>query len=151
MPAEVNALHPRKSRAEAEQVRELGEVEYMRQAGRRARAWIAENPGAYARLSLQRALAFWTRSTESPRHWVPATLVTLLALLRGWRGRRGRTAAERAVFLIPLAIFPLVYYFVDYLPRYRLPIIWLWELLAATEVVQQMRRIGAQQGAEKPS
>ncbi|MBL8232605.1 MAG: hypothetical protein JNL98_29170 [Bryobacterales bacterium] len=42
--------------------------------------------------------------------------------------------AGRAVLLIPLAMFPLVYYFVSYVAHYPAPLAWLLLLLAGAEV-----------------
>jgi hypothetical protein len=112
----------------------MGEFAFMREAGAEARAWIAANPVRYARLSAERALAFWTRWNNGALYAVPATLVTLLGLLGAVRVLRGLALPERAVLLIPLLTFPLVYYFVDYLPRYRMPVIWIVYLFAAAEV-----------------
>jgi hypothetical protein len=39
-------------------------------------------------------------------------------------------------FLIPLATYPLIYYFVAYMPRYRVPIDWILYILAGTAVWQ---------------
>lgn len=140
MTRSVDSLHPRLSSTEALRVRELGEAAYMREAGAKARAWIAGHPGTYARLTGQRALAFWTRYNNEALYAVPATLATLLGILGAVRVLRGVTAPERAVLLIPLLTYPLVYYFVDYLPRYRMPVIWIVYLFAAAEAWHRIRR-----------
>ena len=136
----VTHLHPRTSVEQARRVRDLGEVAFMRAAGAEARGWIAANPWTYARLSAERALAFWCRTTEELWYAVPATLVTLLGALGAARLLPRRSEAERAVLLVPLIMFPPVYYFVDYLPRYRLPVIWVLYLFAAAEVWYRLRR-----------
>lgn len=150
MSASVDSLHPRGSVAEALRVREMGEVAYMREAGAKARAWIAANPGTYARLSAQRALAFWTRYTERPWYAVPATIATLLGVIGAARVLRRLTVPGRAVLLIPLITFPLVYYFVDYLPRYRMPVIWIVYLFAAAEAWHWIRPGTASQDGAAP-
>ena len=147
----VYPLHPRSSVAQAVRVREMGEVAFMRAAGAEARAWIVANPGEYARLSAKRALAFWTRWNNDALYAIPATLATLLGILGAVRLLRGLAVAERAVLLIPLLTFPLVYYFVDYLPRYRIPVMWIMYLFAAAEVWHRMRRSPAPvNGVEAP-
>jgi hypothetical protein len=49
-------------------------------------------------------------------------------------------APHRHSPLIPLSTFPLVYSFVDYLPRFRMPVIWIMYLFAAAEVWHRFRR-----------
>jgi hypothetical protein len=139
----VYPLHPRSSVEQALRVREMGELAFMRDAGAEARAWIAANPARYARLSAERALAFWTRWNNGALYAVPATLATLLGLLGAVRVLRGLAVPERAVLLIPLLTFPLVYYFVDYLPRYRMPVMWIMYLFAAAEAWRWVRRPAA--------
>ena len=36
---------------------------------------------------------------------------------------------QRAALIIPLAAYPLVYYFVAYMPSYRMPIDWILLML----------------------
>jgi hypothetical protein len=44
------------------------------------------------------------------------------------------TPPQRAAVLIPLTLFPLVYYFLSVMPRYRVPIDWMLFLLAGAAV-----------------
>jgi hypothetical protein len=37
---------------------------------------------------------------------------------------------QRAVLIIPLVTYSLIYYFVAYMPRYRMPIDWILLILA---------------------
>jgi len=48
-------------------------------------------------------------------------------------------APSRTALLIPLATFPLVYYVVAYMERYRAPIDWILLLLAAAGVWDMIR------------
>jgi hypothetical protein len=41
---------------------------------------------------------------------------------------------QRAVLLIPLLTYPLIYYLVAYMGRYRLPMDWILLVLAGAEV-----------------
>jgi hypothetical protein len=47
-------LHPRTHESEARKVQAVGEVEYMRAAGREAVDWIEANPGTFVRLTVSR-------------------------------------------------------------------------------------------------
>ena len=44
------------------------------------------------------------------------------------------------ILLIPLATFPLVYYVVTYMSRYRIPLNWILLLFAGAEVWHWMKR-----------
>lgn len=50
------------------------------------------------------------------------------------------TAPGRAALLIPLATFPLVYYFVSYVAHYPAPLAWMLLLLASYEVQSRISR-----------
>lgn len=102
--------HPSQNIEEAEKVRGLGEVEYMRQARQEAMAWIRGHPGEFTRLTLMRVAHFWCGPLRRPWMAAAVTTVTILALL-GLRHRLPTlTAPQRAAILVPLATFPLVYY-----------------------------------------
>ena len=127
-------IHPRTHEGEARKVQALGEVVYMRQAGREALSWIGANPGAFMNLAASRAAHWWL----GPLYRLPIALVvstlTLLALLGMVRYFPALTAPQRAVLLIPLLAYPLIYYVVAYMPRYRQPVDWIFFLLAGSAV-----------------
>lgn len=127
-------LHPRTSESEAAQVRDLGEAGYMQQERREALLWIAAHPGRFAELTGTRFLYFWLGPLHRPvtAFWI--TLLTALAAFGLWRSFPTMTAPQRAAILIPLSMFPLVYYIVAYMVRYRIPIEWILFLLAGTGV-----------------
>lgn len=123
--------HPNESIDEAAQVRAKGEYEYNREKLREALAWMKNNPGKFADLTKQRFLAFWFYvpggSYFAGRHipvsiWIiwlafPLSLAGLWLLFRTDR-------ASAWICLAWLALFPPVYYFVEFIPRYRYPILW---------------------------
>jgi hypothetical protein len=123
-------LHPRTDLVEAEQVRSLGEAEYMRRKRQEALAWIASHPGRFVELTATRVAYFW----GGPLHrsdGVPWTLLlTLLALLGAWRIFPVLSSHQRAALWIPLLAYPLIYYVVAYMPRYGHPVRWILFLLA---------------------
>jgi hypothetical protein len=129
--------HPRADADEARELIELGEIEYMRQAGREAMTWIRANPAEFLLLTSQRIANIWVGPlNRSVRDVIGVLSLTLLAIAGAWRSFPRITIPQRAAFLIPLATYPLIYYFVAYLPRYRIPIDWILYILAGTAIWQ---------------
>ncbi len=62
------------------------------------------------------------------------TALTLLALLGAWLTFPSLAVPQRAALLIPLVTYPLIYYVVAYMPRYREPVNWIFLLLAGAAV-----------------
>ena len=139
-------LHPRTSELEALQVRALGELGYMRQERREALTWIREHPGEFLKLTALRAGHFWLGPLHRPGTAVWITLLTVMAAYGAWRTLPTVTAPQRATILIPLVTFPLIYYILSVMPRYRIPIDWILFLLAGAAVWQWITGRG---GAER--
>jgi hypothetical protein len=127
--------HPRTSEEEARKVQQLGELEYMRQAGREAGAWIRAHPGSFLLATGERVARFWLAPVDDPRLVVVTLLVALLAALGARRAWPVLGVAQRAALLIPLLTYPLVYYVVGFEPRYRRPLDGLVLLLAAVPLL----------------
>jgi 4-amino-4-deoxy-L-arabinose transferase-like glycosyltransferase len=123
MDAREEFLHPRTHVSEARLVQELGEVPYMRRAGREAFTWIAKHPGSFAQLTAERVLLFWAGPLYDPVLGLSTILLTLLAVLGAIRILPALAAPQRAALLIPLVTYPLIYYVVAYMPRYRVPVL----------------------------
>ena len=136
--------HPRTNEAEALELRALGEVEYMRRARGDAIEWIRENPGTFLRLTLSRFVHYWCGPLTRPVAAGLFTLLTVVALLGAWQILPRLAAPNRAVLLIPLATYPLVYYIVSYMPRYRVPLDWMLLILAGGWVWQRIDRTAAE-------
>jgi hypothetical protein len=134
MDEQAEHIHPRTRFAEARKVREVGEVEYMRQARQEALEWIRTHPAEFLRLTVQRVAFFWAGPLYRPLAAAGVLVLTLLALWGAWRTMPSLGIPQRAAFLIPLATFPLIYYFVPYMSRYRVPIDWLLFILAGAAV-----------------
>lgn len=130
--------HPRTNEAEALLVRELGEIEYMRRAGREAVAWIRDHPAVFLRLSASRFLHYWFGPLTKPPVAALYTILTLLAILGAWRILPALAAPHRATLLIPLVMYPVVYYVVSYMPRYRVPVDWMLLMLAGGWAVRRL-------------
>ncbi len=126
--------HPSENLEEARQVRDLGEAEYMRRARNEALEWIRTHPPEFLYLTLMRLLHFWCGQLRYP--WLAAlfTTMTVLAVLGLRRILPALDAPGRAVLLIPLATFPLIYYVVSYVAHYPAPLAWLLLLLGGYAV-----------------
>ena len=130
-------VHPRALESEARKVQELGEVVYMRQAGREAWAWIGDNPLEFCRLTLSRVAHWWLGPFYYPPGALIVTTLTLLGLLGVWRAFPGMAGPQRAAVIVPLLTYPLVYYVVAYMPRYREPVDWIFLILAGAVVTSR--------------
>ena len=131
--------HPEAQIEEAILVRELGEIEYMRQARGEAIDWMRAHPVEYLSLSVRRFAGFWFGSWYRPLTATGITLLALLAALGAWKIIPALSTPQRAALIIPLLTFPVVYYLVSYEPRYRIPIAWILFLLAGTGVWELLR------------
>ena len=123
--------HPRTNEEEARKVQELGELEYMRQAGREATAWIRSHPAEFLRLTSLRVGQFWLGPIDDLHVALGVSVLTLLSAVGAWRAWPQLSIPQRAALLIPLVTFPLVYYLVGFEARYRQPMDGLQLLLAA--------------------
>jgi hypothetical protein len=133
-------LHPRTHVGEARKVQRLGEVAYMRQAGRQALDWIRANPGTFTALTASRVAHFWLGPLHRPLTAAAVTLLTVLAVLGGWWSRAALAPPQWALLLIPLATYPLIYYVVAYMFRYRIPINGILLILAGAALWHLIRR-----------
>jgi hypothetical protein len=126
--------HPRSNPVEARLVQELGEAEYMRRAKAEAVDWITTNPSDFLVVTASRTVQFWLGPLHQPALALAVTALTILALLGGWYSLPGMTLPQRAALLTPLLCYPLAYYVIIYMPRYRVPLDWILLLLAGATV-----------------
>ncbi len=131
---EMDALgehrHPRTHFSEVKALREIGEIEYMRQAQKEAFDWIRSNPDDFLWLAVQRFANLWSGPLHRPEDAINVALLTLFAIGGIWWNYFTLKVSQRATLLIPLITYPAIYYFMAYMPRYRIPIDWLLYLLA---------------------
>jgi hypothetical protein len=135
--------HPNESLAEASKVRAMGEYDYNQEKLREALAWIKDNPGKFAELTKQRFLAFWFftpgRGYFSGGH-IPASILMIwltapLSVGGLWLlSKNQRNTA--GICLVWLILFPVIYYIIQFTPRYRYPIWWA-SLLPASFIVKE--------------
>jgi len=121
-------------------VQELGETKYMRQAKREALAWIRTHPTEFLHLTVSRMIHFWFGPLHRPLTALGISLLTLLAILGARRTMPALTIPQRAALLIPLATYPLIYYVVTYMYRYRVPLNWILLAFAGAEVWHWIKR-----------
>ena len=126
--------HPRLVTKEALRVKELGEVEYMRQALDDALNWMKDNPLEFLKLTFLRFIHFWF----DPLYHLPAAApivgFTILAILGFRRVFQSQSLPQQIALLTPLILYPLIYYLIPYAPRYRTPIDWMIFMLAGVEI-----------------
>ena len=108
-------------------VRQMGEVAYDRYDLHLALQWIRQHPGKFATLSAWRFLYFWAGPPEHPYELIVTTSYTLAGLVGLFFMKRFVGSIQFQIWVTVLASFPLMYYFVQYVSRYRTPIDWmLW-------------------------
>jgi hypothetical protein len=134
MDAHQEHIHPRTHFSEARKLKEIGEIVYMRGAMDEALEWIGANPGEFLRLTGLRVLHIWFGPLHDPKDVAKTSALTLLAFLGLWLAWKRLSIPQRAIILIPLVTFPLIYYLVAYMPRYRVPIDWMLFMLAGSAI-----------------
>lgn len=122
--------HPWSNVQEAERLKEMGEVNFHRECGKRAVAWIRSHPRDFARLTFERAVFFWF--TPPRTQAFKAILLMPLTILAAW-GLWIALHRHTPLGLLLLAIwiaYPAIYYIVQADARYRYPVDWSFILLA---------------------
>jgi hypothetical protein len=133
--------HPNRSLAEAQEVARIGEAEYNRMRFHAALAWIRGNPARAFGMWIWRAVYFWFPPPNDPvskaprprwSFWVVNVLTVLTApgLVLLWRASRPG-AVICAIFL---GLYPLIYYILQWMERYRFAITWVTFILAAVAI-----------------
>jgi hypothetical protein len=130
--AELNAIdphsdgfHPSFSVPQALLVREMGELSYNKQEMHFALDWISTHPSGFARLTVERFLHFWLGPLEHKFELMVTSFYTILGFLglRYMKDRVGKT--QLRLWLTVWFFYPLLYYCVQYIPRYRVQIDWM--------------------------
>lgn len=125
------------------EVARLGEVEWDRRKRREGLTWIAAHPSQSLILMAQHTFFFWFPpsadfTSELPRavawpYAIAKWMLTLLALA-GWLRLRNLAAPAAQWIAVVLLTFPLIYYVVNWSSRYRMPIEWVFVLLAGVAI-----------------
>jgi hypothetical protein len=126
--------HPRADLSEARKLIDLGEIGYMKQAGSEALVWIKAHPTKFIGLTAQRFANLWIGPPSRLKHFTDVFVLTVLAVVGACLSFPRIRIPQRAAFLIPLITYPLIYYIVAYMPRYRIPIDWILYILTGALV-----------------
>jgi hypothetical protein len=122
--------HPATNKAEMEEYRRLGELNYMAAKRRQTLDFISAYPGAFVSLTVRRFLCVWTGfwsmqlflvDPMSALHAILTTTITifmLIGLFKAWRS--DKTIAMP--YLLAIFSFPLIYYITHSHAEYRHPI-----------------------------
>jgi hypothetical protein len=146
MDAHEEHIHPRTHFSEARKLKEIGEIAYMNEALDDALTWIKSNPGEFIRLTGLRIFHIWFGPLHDPKAAAQTSALTLLALLGLIFAWKKFSIPQRGIILIPLVTFPLVYYLVAYMPRYRIPIDWIILMLAGSAIWHWIGKGGKEVG-----
>ena len=121
-------IHPNGSMTAAERVRNVGEIKYNQERLARAIRWIQEHPWRFVELSLARARLFWLGDRQTGSVFALGTMLAVAGLWFLWRTENHHALR---IFGVVWICYPLTYYVIQYVPRYRIPIWWTVVLLAA--------------------
>jgi hypothetical protein len=136
-------VHPIRNSSMTTQIASIGEYQFNKMQLRQALVWIAGHPQRFASLTAQRFALFWFPVKGlAPFRRYPliawfTTLFSIFGLIRLCQRNRQATWVLGGAMLV----YPLIYYFVQFEPRYRDPILWMSLLLAGyglTEILRQM-------------
>lgn len=127
------SMHPLKNPQELSDYLSMGEPTYVATRQRMAKEFIRQNPGLFAKLTVERFISFWAAPLVMTSGWpigcsVLAWVSTIFLL---WR-RESRLIA--VPFAAAMIFFPLSYYISHAESYYRSPIEPLISLLAAYAV-----------------
>jgi hypothetical protein len=123
----MDYLHPTKNAQQLQLYRQMGELAYVAERKRQAIAFIREDYARFAGLCLKRFIYFWAglpRAGNSAFTPFANSLYLASSVLAIWGLARAVRKHEPAawVFFWLMLFYPLAYYVVFVLPRYRHPI-----------------------------
>ena len=123
----MDYLHPSKNAQQLELYREMGETAYVAERKRQAVAYIKEDVGRFAVLSFKRFVYFWAGLPRSGNSrlvpfgnslYLASSVLAIWGLIRALRNHAGGAW----LFFWLLVSYPLIYYAVFVLARYRHPL-----------------------------
>jgi len=139
-------LQPNLNSGELTKFQQMGELAYAEACKREAFAWVRENPGRFAVISLKRMFYYWNgvpRSTSSvlpvdfrTSGFLASSVVALWGLARSVRQKR----PGAWLFTWLVLTYPTTYYFVFPHARYRHPIEPELIILAVFLIFEALRR-----------
>jgi 4-amino-4-deoxy-L-arabinose transferase-like glycosyltransferase len=143
-------LGPWNNKAEWQEFKDGGEIQYMDHKKGQSLHFIESHPGWYAWTSLRRFVFIWTgywsldASYLKQEEWDPYNIpfssgLTLLAFL-GLRKALQRRVPQTLPYVIVILVFPFIYYFTSPEFYYRRPIDPLLVVLSVYGLVPEMAR-----------
>jgi hypothetical protein len=134
----LKEAHPSNSSDAAEKLRTMGEIAYNRELLDLTKTWIASHPAHFLRLVATRAFYFWMGPWEHPEMLAVSGLLTLLGFAGLFAmGKNGGLESTALIATVWIA-YPVMYYLVQYVNRYRVSIDWTITLSAAAFVYQRL-------------
>jgi 4-amino-4-deoxy-L-arabinose transferase-like glycosyltransferase len=117
-----------------------GEVQFNRIKLAESTAWIRANPLRFAELTVGHFAEFWFAWREEPA-WIFLifSATSFLGLAGLWHLNRNGGALPARVLAIAWLTYPTVYYFFQYVNRYRAVIDWSFTLMAAYWVYETLQ------------
>jgi hypothetical protein len=121
---------------EAALVRDMGELNYNRSRQAIAMRWIRQHPHRFLELALGRFKEFWFPTPgKAPAYAYSVWMIDALSLAGLFFMARGRNKTAIGIVAV-MATYPVIYYFVQVDPRFRIPILWM-SLLPAGLAMQK--------------
>jgi hypothetical protein len=117
--------HPDKDVSEAMIVAQMGELNYMHRDLHLAVTWISEHPSEFAKLTLKRIVFFWCGPLNHKFDSGVMSVYTLLGMIGFFLMPQRVGKVQFRMWCTVFAFYPIIYYIVPYIPRYRVPIDWM--------------------------
>ncbi len=150
----VLIYHPSQNDHLLAEYKQMGEIAFCAEQGRKAKQWIAENPRKFIVISLRRVVFFWNGLPRLSKIEGLAETKNILYLASSvvalWGFLLALKRRVHGVFLFAslIVFYPLVYYICFPQPRYRHPIDPELLILGVYLVSEARPRIAATDGAE---
>lgn len=125
------SLSPWKNPAELRAFVDKGELAYMAERGEMARRYIADHPARFLALTLSRVSKYWALAGDG---FITAVDPIFALAIPGFLLLAKRKSEYLMIYLLPLLLFPLPYYFTHTDTRFRSAIDPLLTILAAYSI-----------------
>jgi hypothetical protein len=116
------SVHPNCNAAVAEQIRQVGEVEFNRLAMEKAVSWIQANPARFAALTFRRAIYFWCDMRADGDKFFIRAAISLLGLAGLWLMWTRGLALQATLLGTVWVAYPTTFYMIQYMERYVAPV-----------------------------
>jgi hypothetical protein len=135
-------VHPSRNYEITQQIGKMGEYQFNEMQLHQALVWITQHPKRFALLTAQRFVLFWfpVKGLAPFRRFPPVVWVTTLFSFFGLVRLCNRNWQAAWCLGGTMLIYPIVYYIVQFEPRYRDPITWISLLLAGYGMTELFAR-----------